>query len=558
MSGPPFGIGMALGVWLAAMAVLALRRDLPVSAVLLISLGSLLNAAALVIQGSWWNALLGVLLLPVALYLPRWLVAGPAEKAAPVYLWWNYWLRRPEGYSVRRWGRVLAWALSIAIGLVIFCVFLNLFATGNPVVAMVRAWLEQVAGKWLGWLRIDWTIFQSLFKWFLGFFFFGFLVFPLRKRKDAAAGDEAPTKPFLPALPFVMLFFINLAFLIANGADLMYLWRKVLPEGIGQTTYLYQGVEALVWAAALASVFLLGMFRRRGSVRASAAGKVAGYVLILQTGLLAASVALRLLRQIEAHGFSPFRIDGFLCLASGLVLLVLLAGYMGGKGLFRRYLGQAVVVGFFVFTLMGIRTPVQLSGDLNLALMDSNPQWRFTASDLGVFDVQNAENIPFAVAVYKAAAKTNPGEASAMYCMLMWAQTAAERQGKEPASWRNVNLRQSIMQYDAELLRHLPGVTPLDTASGGVDGTTCGQEAGSSPSGSAAGGSGGASPAGGAGADEEDPGENHAGGEGLERREGIHTPPDGDTRGDDGLQVVIEAHDGGFQHALGNGHEHVA
>lgn len=460
LSGFPLGVGAALGVWLAAMAVLALRRDLPVFAVLLISLGSVLNAAALVIQGTWWSAFLGMLIVPAALYMPRWKQAVSNEKAAPSLLWWNYWFHRPAGGALCYWGRALAWALSILVGFVLFCVFLNIFAAGNPVVAMVRTWLEYVAGRWLGWLAIDWTIFQSLFKWFLGFIFFGFLLFPLRQRANAAGEQLRPAKPLLPSLPLVMLLFINLAFLIANGADLAFLWRAALPEGVSQTSYLYQGVESLEWAAVLAAVFLLGIFRSRGSVRGSAAGKIAGYVLVLQTGLLAASVALRLIRQIEAHGFSPFRVDGLLCLASGLILLVLLAGYMAGRGNFRRYLGYAAVVGYFVLTLLGICTPVQISGRLNLALMDDRPQWRFSAWDMNLFDVEQGENIPLAIAVYQKLSQTNPGEAAIIRERLSKAERRAELIGKEPESWRNANLRQDAMRYDAEWLHEVLKVTP--------------------------------------------------------------------------------------------------
>lgn len=458
LSGLPLGIGSALGVWLLAIAVLAVRRDLPVSAVLLISLGSVLNAAALVIQGTWWSVLLGLLIVPAALYLPRWQVAVPDEKREPSLYWWNYWFQCPKG-AICRGVRVLAWTLSVLVGLVLFCVFLNIFAVGNPVVAQVRLWLEYATGRWL-WMAIDWTIFPSLFKWFVGFVCFGFLLLPLRKRVQSGERGEL-AKPFLPALPFVMLLFINLAFLIANGADLAFLWRGVLPEGISQTSYLYQGAESLIWAAVLAAIFLVGIFRSRGSVRGSFAGKIAGYVLVLQTGLLAASVALRLCRQIEAHGFSPFRVEGFLCLGSGVILLALLVGYMVGRGEFRRYLGQAAVVGYFVLTLVGICTPVQISGMLNLALMGDNPQWRFTAKDMWVFDVDKGENIPLAIAVYERELKTNRVEAAMIRSRFLdVAQKWAQCMGGEPASWRNVNLRQNWMRYHAEWICNLPLVTP--------------------------------------------------------------------------------------------------
>lgn len=455
LSDAPLGIGAALGVWLAAMAVLILRRDLPAAAVAAIAFGSVLNAAALVVQGTWWNAVFGILLLPAVLYLPRWREPGE-EEAKPSLCWWNYWFHRPEGYSKLRWGRVTAWALTLLIGLGVFCVFLNILAAGNPVVALVRTWLQDVAGTWLGWIRIDASIFSAIVKWWFGFVFFGFLLFPLR-RAGAEDGPPTPSRPILPALPFVVLLFINVAFLIANGADLAYLWRGVLPEGVSQTSYLYKGVEALLWAAALAAVFLLGAFRGRGSVRASLPGKAAGYALILQTALLAASVCFRLVRQVDAYGFSPTRVTAALLLLSGFVLLLLLVGYMAGQGSFRHYLMRAAAVAFCALTLVGLRTPTQLSGDLNLALMGDNPQWKFTAGDMRVFGVARGENIPFALAVYRECLAERPEEAEAIRsrCLSLGAKWAAA-EGREPKSWRNVNLRQGMLRYDAECIRALP------------------------------------------------------------------------------------------------------
>lgn len=456
LSDSPLGIGAALGVWLVAMAVLVVRRDLPAAAVAFIAFGSVLNAAALVVQGTWWNAVLGILLLPFVLYLPRWREAS-AEKPKPSLCWWNYWFQRPEGWysSKLHWGRVTAWALTLLIGLGVFCVFLNIFAAGNPVVALVRTWLQEVAGTWLGWIRIDASIFSAIAKWWFGFVFFGFLLFPLR-RAVAETAAPVPSKPILPALPFVVLLFINVAFLIANGADLAFLWRGVLPEGISQTSYLYKGVDALLWAAVLAAVFLLGAFRNRGSVRASLPGKAAGYALVLQTALLAASVCFRLVRQVEAYGFSPTRVVAALSLSAGFVLLMLLVGYMAGKGYFRRYLTRAAAVAFFALTFAGIRTPTQLSGDLNLALMGDNPRWNFTASDMRVFDVARGENIPFALAVYRECLTERPEEAEAIrsHYLSQGAKFAAI-DGREPNSWRNVNLRQAMLRYDAESVRAL-------------------------------------------------------------------------------------------------------
>ena len=126
-----------------------------------------------------------------------------------------------------------------------------------------------------------------------------------------------PGSPWLPHLPAVSLLFINLAFLVNNGTDVAFLWRGSVPDGISQTAYLHDGADSIMLAAFLSALVLLVLFRPEGSVRASKTGIVLGFILAAQTGLLAASVGMRLYFQIKDFGFSPNRVTAGIYLLMG-------------------------------------------------------------------------------------------------------------------------------------------------------------------------------------------------------------------------------------------------
>ncbi|MCD7798706.1 MAG: DUF4173 domain-containing protein [Akkermansiaceae bacterium] len=462
-SSGPLGAGAALGVWLLALAVLVLRRDLSGGAVLLICVGSVLNAAGLVISGAWWCLLLGVLFLPVVLYLPARRGDDAGDVREKALSWWGYWFHGRAGHASGASARLLAWGLSLVSGVAIFAVFLNIFADGNPVVALVRDWLINFFGTWFGWLKIDWSILVQIYFWFFGFLLFGLLTF---RRRKAAAPPQTPSPgrcPLLPAFPFILLFFINLAFLIVNSSDVAYLWRGLAPENISLTQYLYEGADSVMYASVLAGLILLVLFRARGSVRASWPGKAAAYVLMLQTLLLAASVALRLWHQIADLGFTPRRVLGIWLLAGGLIILFCLLGYMHGKGRLMRFAFHTAVVLFLGCSLAGVRTPTQMSGDLNMLLMKSFPHWKFQADDLALFKVRQGENVSFAIAVYQKALESEPAEADAIRALYGGSFGPMELFGLDGRglSWRNYNIclrcrAAEIRRFRSLLFMHSP------------------------------------------------------------------------------------------------------
>lgn len=181
---------------------------------------------------------------------------------------------------------------------------------------------------------------------------------------------RASGSPWLPHLPAVSLLFINLAFLVNNGTDVAFLWRGSVPDGISQTAYLHDGADSIMLAAFLSALVLLVLFRPEGSVRASKTGIVLGFILAAQTGLLAASVGMRLYFQIKDFGFSPNRVTAGIYLLMGACFLYLLFRYMAGHGNWLRYGKLCGATALVFLALTGLRSPSQLSGDLNLMTMD--------------------------------------------------------------------------------------------------------------------------------------------------------------------------------------------
>ena len=83
----------------------------------------------------------------------------------------------------------------------------------------------------------------------------------------------------------------------------------------------------------------------------------------------------------------------------GACFLYLLFRYMAGHGNWLRYGKLCGATALVFLALTGLRSPSQLSGDLNLMTMDRQPDWYFSDGDLPRFELR--DNIPFAMAVYR-------------------------------------------------------------------------------------------------------------------------------------------------------------
>ena len=454
------GIGTALGLLLYTAAFLALRTDLSRKEQVFLVFMAVLNAAAAganLTSFTQFNLLIGLGLPVVITFLPR--KEGNSFDPAKRYVtWWGYKFFRmtqAKEAAANVLGKIPL-AGSVAIGVILFLVFLSIFADGNPVVAAVRTAMNKWFWSYCSWLVPDMGTVADILLWCLGALAFGIAAMPRSRSSFPEQHPVRPGSPWLPHLPAVSLLFINLAFLVNNGTDVAFLWRGSVPDGISQTAYLHDGADSIMLAAFLSALVLLVLFRPEGSVRASKTGIVLGFILAAQTGLLAASVGMRLYFQIKDFGFSPNRGTAGIYLLMGACFLYLLFRYMAGHGNWLRYGKLCGATALVFLALTGLRSPSQLSGDLNLMTMDRQPDWYFSDGDLPRFELR--DNIPFAMAVYRRLGGDTEAGAN-VYAMTREALHAESRIW----NWRSRNLRKWRRDRQRMQFRQLPEPTAQAT-----------------------------------------------------------------------------------------------
>ncbi len=398
------GVGTGIGCALWGVALLLLRRDFSKGEFCFLAALAPISFAALLVSGSvynWWLAFL----LPLAM------LAIPQKRESSVARyrnWWSYWFARRKTAAQGRWAwlrQILPTLITVFVGVSLFIVFLIIFASGNPVVQLVWNTLADWWNALVEWLELDWDFAAHVFVWVFAFFVFGIYTF---ERPLELPTPQAPTpaaaktgRSLLPHLPLASLIGINLAFLIATGTDIAYLWFGRVPEGVSQTAYLHEGAASITWAAVLASLLLIFLFRRNGSARQGRATRVAGYALVLQSFLLAVSVYVRLFHQIGDFGFTPRRIQAAEALLLGLDGLVILVCYMACSGAFWKYTRICLGSMLLMLVAFGICPPGELAGNLNLRYAPTHTHWMFSVADFRPSCFAVEDNLAFAHYVYE-------------------------------------------------------------------------------------------------------------------------------------------------------------
>lgn len=124
---------------------------------------------------------------------------------------------------------------------------------------------------------------------------------------------------------WAILGLVNVLFFAANTIDAFYLWTKgEVPQGVGYSDYVHQGVNSLIAAVLMAAAVLIVMFQQAPSVSRSRAMKALSLLWIAQNGALIASVILRLKLYVDAYQLSEQRVYVALFLllvATGFVML---------------------------------------------------------------------------------------------------------------------------------------------------------------------------------------------------------------------------------------------
>ena len=410
------GVGSGLGVLLFMTALLLLRRDFSRREQVFLILLAVIAATGLLVCGSSVGWVLA-LTLPFSVIMVCPGREVPVEDDVEYRSWWGYWRAHRSKANLGIIRKVLPMLISIVVGVVCFVAFLCIFASGNPVVQMVWEWLVQWWNRIMSYLQITEDFWVHAIIWGLGVLAFGIFTVqrPLNRQfcKENAAAPEpvAAGSSMLPHLPFMVLSGVNLAFLISTATDVAFLWFRRVPEGISQTEYLYDGAESIIWAAVLAAVLLIYFFRRRGSVRRTVLARGLGYILLLQTLLLAGSVYVRLFYQIQQYAFTPLRILAAEFLLMGVAGLLILLCYMRSNGGFLRHARICIATLGLMGLSFTISPPAALAGDLNMRLSASHPDWEFSRGDFNASCFHIADNLSFALHVYEQT-KLQPDETS--------------------------------------------------------------------------------------------------------------------------------------------------
>ncbi len=395
------GIGAGIGCALWTLAFVLLRRDLSKGeTAFLIGLAAI-SFIALAVSGSAFNWVFSFVLPLLLLTFPTPHKNGPGRYRT----WWGYWVARRKTVKKGRWAwlrQILPTLITVFVGVALFVLFLCIFASGNPVVLLVWDTICEWWNALVEFLQLDWDFVAHVGIWIVGIIVFGFYTF--NRPAAIPSAPAAPAAPkegrsILPHLPLASLVGINLAFLVATATDIAYLWFGRVPEGVSATVYLHEGAVSITWAAVLASAILVFLFRRDGTARQGFLTRAAGYVLVLQTFMLAVSVYMRLFHQIDDYGFTVRRIQAAEALLLGLDGLVILVCYMACSGGFWKYTRICLGSMLLMFVAFGICPPAELAGNLNLHYAPSHEKWTFCSNDFRKDCFSVEDNLAFALYV---------------------------------------------------------------------------------------------------------------------------------------------------------------
>ncbi len=259
--------------------------------------------------------------------------------------WVTSWLRLPGHLLMRplkdlkiagKWfyrhpsaePRLFRWALLWVVPVVLGGVFLAIFAVANPIIAQ---WGHVV---WEDVYRIietlpEWLLPGRVAFWMvLAISTYGLL--RARRRRQMTTPIRVPPRyPMPDAKPMMIvrcLGVFNLIFAVQTLLDAVYLWGGAeLPKGMTYATYAHRGSYALIVAALLAALFVIGTFRPQGAAERFAWARRLVYLWIAQNVFLTFAAAWRLKLYVDVYTLTRLRVAAgiwMLIVAIGLGLIV--------------------------------------------------------------------------------------------------------------------------------------------------------------------------------------------------------------------------------------------
>jgi hypothetical protein len=308
----PRNIRIAMGVVFAAVLI-ALLEDVSFLSTILGVLGTGLFIVVVTTRepASWRRNLLEVLAAPFR---------GPFHLAADLIRG-----MRRENYPWLKLDSLVGWI----VPLVIFSIFVWLFASANPLIeqGLLKVDLSALTnllnpGRMLFWIVMAGVIWP--------------LILRRRKPKSIAQTEMRADAAKPPSdLDFLLgekatlrsLILFNALFALQSGLDLTYLWGGVnLPDGMSHAEYAHRGAYPLIVTALLAAGFVLVAMRRSGPAEKSRLIRPLVLVWTGQNILLVISAIFRLDLYVAAFSLTYLRLAALIWMmlvAIGLVLILI-------------------------------------------------------------------------------------------------------------------------------------------------------------------------------------------------------------------------------------------
>jgi hypothetical protein len=217
---------------------------------------------------------------------------------------------------------------------------------------------------------------------------------------------------------------VNLAFLLTNTLDVVWLWvRRTVPSGVNSTEYLHNGVYGLIFVTILAGAVLAFLFNGAPKLTRSPWLRRLGLLWVAQNLFLVAGVGFRLWLHVESFCLTPRRIGVAFFLALVLAGFVLLVVYILRQKTLRWLFTSNLLVLLALFFGLQFANIDAWCADSAIRSRKASPNIRMNASFISkigdegwrvVYFLDTADEPSFRVPVSpktKAAAKDAPKNA---------------------------------------------------------------------------------------------------------------------------------------------------
>jgi hypothetical protein len=276
-------------------------------------------------------------------------------------------------------GGLIGGCLLTLPALVLAVIFGSLLASGNAV-------FESWTSHFFDWFWKEMALYLDVGRIVL-WLFVAFLVLPLLRPVKVSAWWWEWTER-LPRLPEILpnrgalfssgliLVTLNLLFLAANSADVLYLWSgNTLPDSIASKSYVHQGVNALMATVLLSALVLTAIFHQALEVARRRELKALAGFWIAQNFFLMLSVGLRVKNYIVDYNMTVLRLSVIIFLLLVAVGFILLSIKIMKERSLSWLVGGCVLAVFVTFYLTQFLDLAGWSANYNCARWAQDRGW---------------------------------------------------------------------------------------------------------------------------------------------------------------------------------------